>query len=89
MVAAFLEDYVPFITDALFADNVLSSYIEKSNNPTLEKWTVAFVKGSGSAIEMSDRLSYAAPKRAVKKGKAVTLCRQPGVIHPVQGLGQQ
>ena len=73
VIAAFLEDYIPFATDALFADNVLSSYIEKSSNPSLEKWTVAFVKGSGGTIRLSDRLSYAAPKRAVKKGKAVTL----------------
>lgn len=73
VVAAFLEAYVPFTTDALFADNVLSSYIEKSNNSALEKWTVAFISGSGSKIKLSDRLRFAVPKRAVKKGQAVTL----------------
>ena len=32
LVAGFLEDYIPFITDALFADNVLAAYIGKSSN---------------------------------------------------------
>lgn len=68
-IAQFLQDYIPFVTDALFADNVLSSYLEKSGNPTLQDWTVAFVKGTGSDIKVAGGLTVKAPRRAVKRGK--------------------
>lgn len=73
LVAGFLEDYIPFVTDALFADNVLASYIAKTSNPALKQWTVAFIRGSGDVLNLSDRLSYQVPRRAVKKGKSVKL----------------
>ena len=74
-VAKFLDDYAPFVTDALFADNVLSSYVERSTNPALQEWTVTFVEGSGSTFEQSANLDVVAPKRSVKRGTAV---KRPG-----------
>lgn len=71
-VAQFLDDYIPFVTDAIFADNVLSSYIEKSSNPAMKDWTVAFVKGAGETVHVAGKLSVAAPTRTVKRGRPVS-----------------
>ena len=71
-IAGFLEDYVPFISDALFADNVLSSYIEKSDGPAIQKWTVAFIQGLGQNELIAGGLTVKRPRRAVKVGKTVS-----------------
>lgn len=71
-IARFLEDYVPFISDALFADNVLSSYIEKSDSPALQRWTVAFVQGQGQGELLTERLTVKRVRRAVKVGRTVS-----------------
>ncbi|MFG1819512.1 Z1 domain-containing protein [Kribbella sp. NPDC049174] len=71
-VAEFLDAYIPFVTDALFADNVLSSYVEKTSSPALKTWTVAFVSGKGAKVPVSRNLGINAPVRAVKIGAAVT-----------------
>ena len=70
-VAAFLEDYVPFISDVLFADNALSSYIKTSKSPAIQLWTVAFAQGSGHAEVVAGGLRVRRPRRAVKVGKSV------------------
>lgn len=71
-VARFLQDYVPFVSDALFGDNVLASYIEKSTNPGLQKWTVAFIQGQGSQETVTGGLTVRRPRRAIKAGKTVS-----------------
>lgn len=71
-VADFLDEYVPFLTDALFADNVLSSYIEKTSSPALKEWTLAFVSGAGTdKVPVSNELKIPAPERFVKIGTPV------------------
>ena len=71
LVADFLDTYIPFVTDALFADNVLSSYVDKTSNPALRLWTVAFVSGQGGKVSVSENLEIAAPTRSVRKGTPV------------------
>lgn len=71
-IARFLENYVPFLTDALFADNVLASYLGKSENPALQAWTVAFVQGQGTEVSVGEGLTVKRPQRSLKVGKAVS-----------------
>lgn len=71
-IAEFLQGYVPFITDALFADNVLASHIQNSDHPALQEWTVAFVQGRGERAAIGDRLTVLPPQRALKIGKTVS-----------------
>lgn len=75
LVADFLDDYIPFITDVLFADNVLATHVRKSQSASLQKWTVAIVQGNGAEVSISKDLTIAKPTRAVKLGKAV---KRPG-----------
>ncbi|MEW9267815.1 Z1 domain-containing protein [Kineococcus endophyticus] len=72
-VAKFLENYVPFISDALFADNVLSSYLESSSNSALSSWTVAFASGrtTQTPTPVAGSLAVKLPTRTLKTGKPV------------------
>lgn len=79
LVADFLEDYIPFVTDALFADNVLAAYVRKAEKTSMQKWTVAFIQGQGSRMQLNDGLIIRKPKRAVKRGKPV---ERPGADKP-------
>jgi Z1 domain len=79
LVANFLEDYIPFVTDALFADNVLASYVGKAENVSMKKWTVAFIQGQGESMLLNAGLSVRKPTRAVKRGKPV---ERPGAEQP-------
>lgn len=76
LVAGFLEEYVPFITDALFADNVLASHVKNSTNRALNNWTVTFAEGNGEQIDVAGNVRVKKPIRAVKSGGAVS---RPGV----------
>jgi hypothetical protein len=72
-VAKFLENYVPFTSEAIFADNVLSSYLETSSNPALSSWTVAFASGrkTQTRVPVAGSLEVRLPVRAIKLGKPV------------------
>lgn len=79
VIATFLEDYIPFVTDALFADNVLASYVSKTENPSMKKWTVAFIQGQGKTFPLQEGLTVRKPRRAVKRGKPI---ERPGADKP-------
>jgi len=75
LVAGFLDDYIPFITDVLFADNVLAAHVRKSQSASMQQWTVAIVQGAGAKVPISENLTISKPTRALKVGKAV---KRPG-----------
>lgn len=72
LIAGFLEDYVPFLTDALFADNVLATYVGNSATQALRNWTVAFVGGAGQKLNVAGELQVRMPIRAVKSGTPIS-----------------
>lgn len=73
LIAGFLDSYVAFVADPLFADSALAEFVRTSRNPDWQKWTVAFVPGSGAEAYVSDRLSFKRPQRSVAAGTTVQL----------------
>lgn len=65
IVAAFLERYVAFAGDPLFADSALAQFVRTTSNPKFAKWTVAFVPGKGDQLKLSNSLTFSRTERGV------------------------
>lgn len=58
LVASYLEDYIGFVADPLFGDAGLARFVRETTHPGLQRWTVAFVPGSGASVSLGDSLSF-------------------------------
>lgn len=84
VIAEFLSEYVGFAGDAIFADSALSAFV-KNGPEKYASWTVAFVPGKGTTIDMGHGLSFPAPTRGVLAGEQQTKGGKPRTFFRMSG----
>ena len=64
------RELLPFVTDALFADSVLSSYVDKTTTRHSRSGRWRSYRGRARKVAGSENLEVAAPERSVKTGSS-------------------
>ena len=68
VISDFLGEYIADRSDEVFSQSAIGKFVRLAKSPSLQKWQVVVVPGSGESVSVSANLDVILPRRKVDQG---------------------
>lgn len=67
-ISDFLSEYLADRSDEVFSQSAIGKFVRRAKSPSLQRWQVVVVPGSGESVTVSANLDVLLPRRTVDQG---------------------